>query len=309
MNPCPRYGGWVETYVDGELLPEHVVEFEDHLGDCSHCCEGIRFEEARRQSTRRAVQSAVAITPEFQARLRAAMDQARSCEPEVPRLLPRHAGKDRGGLPPGALGWRAVIPLSVAAAAAMVFAQVQNEGRKDAPLAEVDMSMVPRRVSLASTATTDTMTSVESFLDELTQYYSHAEHPFATGTLPVAVSASQRMPRNQLLPEVAAPLEAPELSALGAVWEGGHLRQSRQGRTTNWHYRVGGHRVVVSIYDSQRVPLRVLLEPRVARNKAVFVGTRHNYAVAAVESNGVGLAATTDLTPYETAELVAAAVH
>jgi hypothetical protein len=306
MSSCPRYCGWVETYMDGELLPEHVVEFEDHLADCLHCCEEIRFEEARRASTKRAVQETVRISPEFLARVRAAMQEASAEECCAPRGPHKSAAKDRGGLPPGALGWRAVVPLSVAAATALVFAQVQND-RRDPATAVMELSK--RHVSMSSTATTDTMASVEEFLDDLTQYYSHAEDPLPVGTVPMGAPVSNKMPRAQLLPDVGLPLQPPELSMVGAVWEGGHLRQSRQGRTTNWHYRVGDHRVVVSVYDSRQVPLRVLLEPRVARNQAVFVGTRGGCAVAAVESNGMGLAATTDLSPLETAELVAAAVH
>jgi anti-sigma factor RsiW len=319
MTGCDRFGGWVETYVDGELLPEHVVVFEEHLIFCDTCHEAVRFERALRQSTQRATRVATEVSPEFEARLRAAM---------VAQCHSKSIGRDRTGVPSGALGWRSVIPLSVAAAAALVFAQVQNE-RKDGPTL-MDVSGSRQLATTNAGAGTDTMTSVEEFLDDLTQYYSHSKdswdgideeemvpsvvvNPSVTSpsvvSRVVSRSTVKRHPDARWMMDRGVPLEPPELSSLGAVWEGAQLYKSRQGSTTNWHYRVGDHRVVVSVYDSRRVPLRVALEPRVARNKPVFVGTRGGCAVAAVETNGIGFAATTDLSPLETAELVAAAVH
>jgi hypothetical protein len=59
------------------------------------------------------------------------------------------------------------------------------------------------------------------------------------------------------------------------------------------------------VYDSKKLPLRAVLEPRVSHNQPVFVGTHRGRAVAAVESNGFGYVATTDLPPKQAVEFVA----
>ncbi len=345
MTSC-RFAGWIEPYVDGELIPEHTVEFEDHLPSCPVCCAELDGERVYRRSVAESVRENLEIRPDFVARLESQLM-------EVHRERGRRQRVARAaGVPESALTIRSILPLSMAAAAALVFAQMESTNHRSNTRDAVE-------VERASAATTgpgehrDTLASVESFLDDLTEAYKNpeaaelladgaellgGEEMEASSPSPAPptklaaspsrsgardVKAARRAPSGtELSAEELGALfdhrdpsklrifiEPPELSSLGAVWEGGQRRHSAQGQMTSWYYRVGEHRVVVSAYDSRRVPLRVLLEPRVARNKPVFVGTRGGYAVAAFEHQGIGLAATADLSPHETAELVAAAVH
>jgi hypothetical protein len=144
------------------------------------------------------------------------------------------------------------------------------------------------------------MQTVREFLDQLATDSEHNEQGSLAPT-----------------PRIFIPLEAenvvhgrrftpPHLDNAGAIWEGYHYRQVPvQGRVSSWHYRKGTHRVLLWVYDSKKLPLRAVLEPQIARNQPVFVGTHHGRAVAALERNGVGYAATTTLPPAEAAELIA----
>jgi hypothetical protein len=80
-----------------------------------------------------------------------------------------------------------------------------------------------------------------------------------------------------------------------------------KNRAALMRYRLGNRRITVYLYDASKYPLRSRLEPQVVRNRSVFVGQRQGYSIAAAEQKHVGVAATTDLDGYETAELVAAA--
>jgi len=346
MSSC-RFAGWIEPYVDGELIPEHTVEFEDHLPNCPTCRAELDGERVYRRSVADCVREELVLRPEFVERLSrqlAEVSRERVC---------RRRGARASGIPESALTVRSILPLSVAAAAALVFAQVESSNHRSEArdVIEVERASVTRA---GSGEHRDTLASVESFLDDLTEAYKNPEvvelgadqdplsereavevaEPSPVRAAKLAGLPAQAEGRDGKTGRRAAPrpelsseelgalfddrdpsklkifIEPPELSSLGAVWEGGQRRHSRhQGQLTSWYYRVGEHRVVVSAYDSRRVPLRVLLEPRVARNKPVFVGTRGGYAVAAFDHQGIGLAATADLSPHETAELVAAAVH
>lgn len=317
MTSACRLSRWTDTYLDGELSPEHTVDFEDHLSCCCCCQDKLKFEQALRFSMQRTARNATFPSQEFEAKLRALMAAERR---EDERAFGRHAACWQGQTEPTTaqpavthrpLTWRAIAPLSVAAAAALAFAGVRSG---DSKLATSDgASYLGQGVQgSGSPRATDTMQTVQEFLDQLANDTQHnhelssiieeeSEPEFVATRPPSIIHISHD--RRWRTPQ--------GLEKLGAIWEGLRYRNlAMHDRVPSLQYRVGGHRVLLWAYDSQRVPLRVVLEPRVALNHPVFVGTRRGLTIAAVEHEGQGFAASTDLSPSEAAELVVtAAVH
>lgn len=307
MTEASRLCRWTETYLDGELSPEHTVDYEDHLSDCCSCQTQLKFEQALRFSMQRKVRIDTHPSADFEAKICALMAKESSLPAE--RLVPESTDHRQPAAValhayPRPLTWRTIAPLSVAAAAALVFAALRNEP-SDAAFGN------DRQASTTGTsvASRDTMQTVREFLDQLASDTQHApelgndlveesEPIFVTQRPPsiINVGHDRRWP-------------LPKMESLGGIWEGLHYRNlARQGRVPSLHYRVGGHRVLLWAYNSEHVPLRVLLEPHIARNQPVFVGTHHGLTIAAVERKGHGYVATTDLSPSEAAEVVVSAV-
>ena len=309
MTDSCRLSRWTELYLDGELSPEHTVDFEDHLSECSGCQCKLKFEQALRFSVRRTVRVDTYPSQEFEAKIRALVAASCAKETTVTKSSPAtRRASTVAALPVRPLTWRSITPLSVAAAAALVFA-----GMRNTPTDETS----PRQADIAGTGSSARSTerdTIRSFLDQLAaetdslrqedgsaQFVEEAEPVFLSPMPPavIAVSDKRRM-------------ATPRLSDVGAIWEGLHYRNlaAIQGRIPSLRYRIGGHRVLLWAYDSERVPLRVVLEPHVARNRPCFVGTHNGLAFAAVEHGGHGIVATTDLTTREAAEVaVTAALH
>jgi hypothetical protein len=70
---------------------------------------------------------------------------------------------------------------------------------------------------------------------------------------------------------------------------------------------VRGHRVTFFAYQATAAPLRARLEGYSMRGRVVYAGKRQGYSVATVEEGPVGYAMTSDLTPQESADVIAAA--
>jgi hypothetical protein len=321
MTGACRLSRWTETYLDGELTPEHTLDFEEHLSGCSCCQSKLKFEQALRFSMQRAVRVACHPTVGFEARLRERMAQERAAQE---RMLPQRVAFDRKipvaareQMHPRPLTWRSITPLSAAAAAALVFAALRNE-----PAEPTTLGYSPASAGGDRAPARDTMQTVRDFLDQLA---ADTEHQAELQQASVNQLGQDQLGQDQLGPNSGIalmgshapptinvgrgrPWALPKLEELGGIWEGLHYRNvARAGRVPSVHYRIGSHRVLLWAYDSERVPLRVLLEPNVARNHPVFVGTHHGLAVAAVERAGQGFVATTDLSPSEAAELIVSA--
>jgi len=315
MTSACRLSRWTETYLDGELSPEHTVDFEDHLSGCCCCQAKLKFEQALRFSMRRTTRIATYPSEGFETKLRALMATEResaernSADQSEARV---HDQLEKANSRPQAapivshrpLTWRAIAPLSVAAAAALVFAALRNQPSDAIMVGDLSPASADGRSIRAK----DTMQTVQEFLDQLAADTEHNPDPSAAlveESEPVFVPALQpsviHVSQNRRWP-------VPRFEDLGGIWEGLRYRNlAVQDRVPSLHYRIGGHRVLLWAYDSQRVPLRVVLEPRVARNHPVFVGSRHGLAIAAVEREGQGFVATTDLSQSEAAELVVTA--
>lgn len=309
MTEACRLCRWTETYLDGELSAEHTVDYEAHLSECCNCQNQLKFEQALRFSMRRTVRIESSPSDGFEAKLRALMVAEREQNDQSQRTA---AASDPGFTPiplqsyPRPLTWRTIAPLSVAAAAALVFAALRNE-----PTVPVSGESLHASTAGSPVAARDTMQTVRDFLDQLAA--DTAEHSEQSTELVEESDTAFLTPRPPAMINVANGRHwpRPQIERLGGIWEGLHYRNlARAGRVPSLHYRIGGHRVLLWAYNSERVPLRVLLEPHIARNQPVFVGTHNGLAVAAVERGGHGVVATTDLSPSEAAELVVtAAAH
>lgn len=285
MTPCRRVLPLLEAYGDGELGADRALEVEQHLAECTPCAERSRLDHAIKLSTRKACGSPC-ISADFQARVAAALAAERAHEA---------TGDTASVPPPRPMSWRAIAPLAAAAGFALMFAASKSKS-PDASTARAAGSTA--NASLAGNGGNVTAT-VDQLIDELVTHHVSPQKPEVTE--PGLVQ--------RLEPEVGVPVQLPpSLSQYGARWEGASVvpvAQTRAQRAASLRYDLGGHRVTLYVYNSQRFPLRATLEPRVIRNLPVYVGSRRGYSIAAVEKRGVGYAVATDLNDRESAELVA----
>jgi anti-sigma factor RsiW len=284
---CLGCGPFLDAFVDGELSAERVLEIEQHLVACEACHEKVQFTRAVKAATRKVALDQCAVSSCFEAQVRRSLCAERKRQRaealEASEFGNRRELSERKHRP---LPWRVVAPLAAAAAIGLVFA-----GAKKGENRAFVSSMIPQKTLEAA--------DPEALLEELIQL--HAAEPVEDTSDPASVL--------QLGRRVGLSIDhlEPAMHQYGARWVGGSVVPVKDQRAASLRYRLGGHRVTVYVYDSKRVPLRGTqsLEPRVVRDRPVFVGTRRGYSIAAMEQKGVGYAIATDLDTHESAELVA----
>lgn len=281
MN-CRQVRPLLETFADGELTPGEIIDVETHLDECEACATQLAFAQSVQASVRRAVHADAEISPEFSARLEAALlaeeQRIAVAEPAAPPVRRWFARRNWGP--------------SLAAAAVMVawlgwqrFSAVDN-GRDD---------RVQHPLVAASTGG-----DIEEALDRLIDYHSAPQEP--------QVKEANLLPTFE--PNVGVRIRLPLLS--GAHWEGASLVPVVNHQAASLLYSMPGHRVTVYVFDPRKVPVRQPLE-RMARvggdapsvgDDAVYVGQWRGYSVAAKERRGVGYAMTADLDDAEILRLI-----
>jgi anti-sigma factor RsiW len=272
-NNCRSAAPFLEAFRDGELAPERVLEVEQHLSECAHCVERVRFSEAMRQSLRSQTRTSAPVTDSFQARVAAALEAARQREWESTAEV---TGRSRW------FGSRNVTPLEFAAGLAVWFLN-------QAPSTKI--SVQPH----VDTAGVNDTKSIDELIEELVD--KHVESRPDSGP--------------ELLPEaerqVGVPVYIPSFRQYGGRWEGVSVIPVSQhrGAAASLRYKLGGHRVTLYVYDSKRFPVVNRLQQRMVGKEPVYVGVRRGYSIGATEHRGVGYALASDLTEPETAELVA----
>jgi anti-sigma factor RsiW len=271
---CCEARAYLEAYADSELATDRALDVEAHLSDCGACQAELSLSRTVCQLTR----SACACAPmpaEFEARLREKV---------------REEGLDREhqNLATLPLSWSAITPLAAAAAAAFWFNFSTNR---------------PAVLGNGEETAADVMnaaTGPEQLVEALVQHHTHSQihRPRFIDTMAVS----------NLEPTLGLPIHPPDLARYGAHFEGASIVNVRSTHAASLHYTVGNHRFTLYVYDPDELPLRTLrdLEPRVVGDRAVFVGQRRGYSIAACESQGVGYAVAADLSDDESAELVAA---
>jgi anti-sigma factor RsiW len=307
MSACRRAAPLLESFVDGELPADKVLEAEQHMLECNCCRERVRLTHALQVSTRRAVRADAQPSEEFQARLLRALAAERAQEGQA--AAARSEQERRARSKP--LPWRTIVPVAAAAGFTLAFAAskessdlLPGDGMERRPLTGAGMTSLAEAMPVTA--------SVDRLLEELVEHHATSAAPDVTEPAEV----------RYLEPEVGVPLQLPSLNQYGARWEGASVvpirhappvlvasQAPRNLRAASLRYRLGAHRVTLYVYDSSRFPLRATLEPSVVRNMPVYVGSRRGYSIAAVERRGLGWAVATDLGDRESAELVAASVH
>lgn len=286
-SECALFARLMEPYVDGELDPSHAADMEGHVVDCSLCSERVALVRATRQSLKR---TAVHRAPDaLRARIQATMAQER------PRSRPdsRHSDDVQSKSP----GMKVLA--AFAAAAGVVFAIGLSKSRDPQP--EAKLGNV-REAAPEKTAES-TALGIEAMLDDLIALHKHP--------LPPETTNPEELQRFE--PLVGVPVRRPAFQPpFSARFTGARIHALRERRAALLQYTVSGdHRVTVYVFDPRVVPMMrsSVLQPRVVREKPVFVGKRGGYSIAAAERSGVGYALATDLNDAESADLVLAAAQ
>jgi anti-sigma factor RsiW len=274
-NHCRSAAPFLEAFRDGELAPERVLEVEQHLSECAHCVERVRFSEAVRQSLRSQTRTSAPVSEAFQARVAAALEAARQREWESTAEV---TGRSRW------FGSRNVTPLAFAAGLAVWFLNQAPSGTAErtgaTPISEGKLS--------------DTK-SLDELIEELVDRHVESRPDSGPELLPEAER------------QVGVPVYIPSFRQYGGRWEGVSVVPVSQhrGAAASLRYKLGGHRVTLYVYDSKRFPVMNRLQQRMVGKEPVYVGVRRGYSIGATERRGVGYALASDLTEPETAELVA----
>jgi mycothiol system anti-sigma-R factor len=310
-SSCRALSPAVETYLDGELDPSHVVDVEAHLAECPPCREKVALHRAVRVSLRR-----VAVVPaptSLRDRVRLAMEaEARRVAEEAADATPLPAPANVTPLPQvpqarasastprvprsaGALRARYVIPFAAAASVAFAISTRQPPSMSQGPAATAADTASPSLYNSAS------ITGLDGVVDDLVS--AHAQ------PVPPEVTGQDEM--RKFDPFVGVPVEPPKFQPLGAKWLGGRMMPMRDYRAAMMQYTMaGGHRVTVYVYDPRRVRQEsAKLRERSVRGEPMFYGNVRGYNVAATERKGIGYAVASDLDEPESMELVAAGMQ
>jgi hypothetical protein len=182
------------------------------------------------------------------------------------------------------VGWKYAAALAAAATVVLSVAAVKN--RDDAAAAGV-----------AHDAMVESSMGFDSLLDELVALHANP--------LPPEMTNPEELTRFD--PLVGVPVRRPPFQPLGGMrFNGARVHAMRERRAALLQYTMeGNHRMTVYVFDPRAVAMQATqLQPRVVRERPVYVGKLRGYSVAAAERGGVGYALATDLGDDRSAQLV-----
>ncbi|HRI67597.1 MAG TPA: zf-HC2 domain-containing protein [Polyangium sp.] len=274
-DDCALYSAQISSYVDGELDPGHIVDVEAHALRCSACTERIKFLQTMRASIKRT--SNVRAPDAFRARMEAAMVAEKERVREADREL-------FGGTK--LVSWKYAAALAAAATVVLSVAAAKN--RSDATATGPTRAM-----------TIESSMGFDSLLDELVALHANP--------LPPETTNPEELTRFD--PLVGVPVRRAAFQPLGASFNGARVHAMRERRAALLQYTMeGNHRMTVYVFDPRAVAMQATrLQPRVVRERPVYVGKLRGYSVAAAERSGVGYALATDFDDDRSAQLVLAA--
>ncbi len=272
MTRCHDIRPYLEAFADDELSTERYLEVEQHLGGCARCSEQLQLGRAIKRTVKKTVREDARPSTAFLERLSGALAKERAHEEEAQQAHHPHHRP---------LSWRLIAPLAAAAALILAFGAMRER--------HVPSPSTPAVTSEASMA--------DDLMDELVRYHA----------APTTPEVTDRSGLGGLEAHVGVPMREPQLGDYGARFLGASLVPVEHHRAASLQYTVAGHRVTVYVFNPQWVPVRSIraLEPRVIGDRAVFVGVRNGYSIAAVEQRGVGYVIATDLDDRESAEMLA----
>ncbi|WP_434043423.1 anti-sigma factor family protein [Sorangium cellulosum] len=282
IESCAQFEYALSAYVDGELDPDHAVDLESHLVQCPPCFEQVKVLRSLRASLKRAKPAACPNALRARVAASIAHEQAREAAQAFearPRLVHR--------------GYAAAL----AVAAGVVFMVGVTRQRAAAPPPEAAKSAAKVDADAARAE------SVEILLDDLVT--QHAQ------PLPPETTNPEDLPRFD--PFVGVPVRRPEFQSMPVNFMGARVHTMRDRRAALLQYVVrGNHRVTVYLFNSRAVPVQKaqpILQPRVVRERPVYVGKINGYSVVAAERSGVGYALASDLGDDLSTQLVLAAMQ
>ena len=328
MTNCRELCAALDAFVDGELAVDRAVDVECHLSNCVTFAQRVRFERAFRSSIKNVVREEIGTAEALRQRLAnvlvaernrqsthactSATVQGRAATltlvPAAP--TPQHAARQRpqvrrvaektesstwGSLAQhrGAMRWRTLLPLAAVAAGAIVYAGSRNQ-----PAAPSSWNHV-RASDLR-------LSELDSYLDLMVNRHHAARQQ------PQSIRFFHEHDERLVPPFKLPPIQDTRLVNFGNATAFRPSYQPGAGtvfRGTSSAYEVRGHRVTFFAYEAAAAPLRARLEGHSIRGHVVYSGKRRGYSVATVEDGPVGYAMTSDLSPLESAELIASAVE
>jgi anti-sigma factor RsiW len=264
---CARVRGPWETFLDGELPADQMLELQSHLDQCSECTEEVALSRTLRSCARRVVlrdaglidadvpgagAGEAELSEEFRARLSGAL--AREAEQEAAEARSANVRRILRQWVPRAGA------LALSSAAAMVlWIRTQD--------------VTEPTTDITGTSAQATVLEPEEMLDKLLDVHSAPPEPEVTQ--PELVPQLERF--------VGVPLPVPSLAKYGAFWQGGSVVRVRGDRPAAYlRYRtIDDHKVTVYVFNPSRIPLHAGLEPRMYREQPVYEGYRRGYTIVA----------------------------
>lgn len=276
---CPT--AVIETYLDGELPPERMLEVQTHVDACTVCAEIVELERSLRQSMRKVSYEEGLVSDDFRNRIQDALRRVEPA-PVVERAeRPRRRSRLGRQVRELTLYWGG--PLA-AAAALLVWLGAQRAQQ------HVAVAEQPADATQAISASVNS----DEILDRLLDY--HTAPPVPEVTEPRLVPQLER--------DLGVRVRMPQL--INAEWQGASVVPVVRGlRAATLRYKLPNeHTVTIYMYDAARVPIRAALKERMIRQQPVYVGYRRGYSIAALERRGLGYAVATDQDDRESVELV-----
>ncbi len=285
---CQKYAHLLGAYVDGELDAAQLLEIEGHVSHCETCSERLSLDRAMRGTLKKVVAEAANANDDkmsaMRARMRAAMSGARARAESQATFTQMQQVSSTTKLP----GWRTLVPLSSAAALAIVWGSVAHSPSRQADSSE-------RNVKAAGLAN-----------DPLAGFVQMHSRPW-----PMERTDAQGV--RALEQYVGVPVRPSTFEKKGAHLIGGRLMPVHEERAALLEYRIGqgpsAQRVSVFIYDPRKIQVESsdYLQPRAVGTAQVRAGHVNGYSVAVTQKGGVGYALASDLDQERSAELAALA--
>lgn len=297
---CECFAASIDPYVDGELDACHAMDMDAHALACPACAERVATCRAIRRSLRRVAETQRAPDA-LRARLCAAMlVEKRRVEGVGGAELASASEAERGIDGDGS---REASPKLVALKYAVAFAAAAGIAFA-VGLPRLRKPLEARSNPWAYASAAASPLELDAMLEDLVALHAHPLPPETTNP-----DELQRFD-----PLVGVPVRRPSFKLFGASFDGARVHAVRDRRTAILQYSTpSGHRITVYVFDPLVMPVirATLLQPRMVRERHVFVGTLRGYSVAAAESKkrGVGYALASDLGDDESSDMVVAAVQ
>lgn len=292
MDECVRFSATLSAYVDGELDPGHAVDMESHMIACDACAERVALIKALRASMKRTA-AAERCPAALRARINATVEHERQ------RAATAHGPVSSDAPPPSPKLMRLRYAVGLAAAAGVAFAMGMSRYVQPR-LAAVGSELPPEPALKAEM-------DIDGLLDQLVALHAH---PFQPETRDL--DQLQRFD-----PYLGVRVRRPSFRALDAAFEGARLHPvSDRGAYLQLQYgaprgtTADGKHITVYAFNPRVVPVRAArLESRMMRHRPVLMGRVRGYAIAALESSGVGYAIASDFDSDESTRMVIAALE